>query len=127
MERRLDSEGETMKTTHRSAVLFAALACLGWALVAQSVPALDPAHTGAVAVSGKISPGAGPVAIYDLSYPAKTKLGDSMSVDGSGNFAVSVKPPLIEGHQIVAVDKNGATSAPATVTKQPAGPAGPGN
>ena len=116
-----------MKMPDRPAFLFAAVACLAWALIAQSVPALDPAYTGAVAVSGKVSPGAGPVAIYDLSYPAKTKLGDSTSVDGSGNFAVSVKPPLIDGHQIVAVDKNGATSAPATVTKQPAGPAGQGN
>jgi len=41
---------------------------------------------------GNDHPGGGPVSIYDLSYPAKTKLGTSKSIDAKGNFAASVKP-----------------------------------
>ena len=116
-----------MKKPIRTVCLLAALAGAVALLVAQSLPVLSPAFTGAATVSGKVAPGAGPVTIYDLSYPAKTQLGSSQSVDGSGNFAVSVKPPLIVGHQIVAVDATGSTSVPVVVAKPPAGPAGPGN
>jgi hypothetical protein len=116
-----------MKNFNRPTWLLAALFAAVFALIAQSLPSLGPCYAGAVVLSGKIAPGAGPVAIYDLSYPAQTKLGSSQSVDANGNFAVSVKPPLILGHHIVAVDANGVTSVPTVVTNQPANPAGPGN
>jgi len=117
-----------MKNFKRPTLLLAALFTLVLALFAQSLPSLGACYAGAVALSGKIAPGAGPVAIYDISYPAKTKLGESQSVDAQGNFAVSIKPPLVAGHQIVVVDAKGATSVPTVVTKRPANPAaGPGN
>ena len=59
-------------------------------LFAQATPRLDSPLAGAVVVSGAISPGASLFYIYDISYPAKTKLGESKSIDAQGNFAVSV-------------------------------------
>ena len=94
-------------------------------LYAQSPPVLSQPYAGAVIVSGTVAPGRSPVSIYDNSYPVQTKLGMSQSVDGSGNFAVSIKVPLILGHQIVAVDGSGASSAPMVVAPLPQGPAGP--
>src|SRR5580704_13491358 len=105
------------------------LAVLGFAastgLVAQSAPVLNPCHAGAVVVLGVITPGGGPVSIYDLSYPAKTKLGSSKSIDARGNFAAIVKPPLVAGHHIVAVDSKGASSNMVVVAPRPANPPAP--
>lgn len=81
-------------------------------LYAQAVPLLDPAYAGSVAISGHVNPGGGPVTVYDISYPARTKLGGSASIDKRGNFAVTVKPALILGHRIIAVQgKNSAGQA----------------
>jgi hypothetical protein len=107
------------------------LAVIGFAactvLMAQSAPILNPCNAGAVVVLGSITPGGGPVSIYDLSYPARTKLGTSKSIDARGNFAASVKPPLVVGHQIVAVDAKGASSNMVVVAPRPANPPVPRN
>ncbi len=120
-----------METIERSFIISLALAALFLTatpvLVAQSTPVLNQGYADAVTVSGTVAPGQGPVMIYDLSYPAQTRLGESQSVDEHGNFAVTVKPPLILNHQIVAVDGNGATSPAMTVAAPPKSPAGPGN
>jgi hypothetical protein len=114
-----------MKNPLCIAYLFGGLA--GAVAMAQTLPTLAPANAGAATVSGRVAAGAAPVSIYDLSYPTKTMLGSGGSVDGNGNFAVSVKPVLIAGHQIVVVDGHGNTSLPVTVSAPTAGPKGPGN
>lgn len=86
-------------------------------------PSLQPAHQGAVVVSGKGAVGSGPIAIYDVTFEAPTKLGAASSMDHAGNFAVSVDPPLRLGHRIVAVDRTGARSPPVAVQAN-VGPAG---
>jgi len=106
------------------ALLIAAFGLI-FALLAQNPPALAPAYSGSVMVSGKVAPGAGPVSIFDLSYPAKTKLGDTHSVDANGNFAAVVKPALVAGHKIIAVDTHGTASAPVVVVNRPTSPARP--
>lgn len=95
-------------------------------LVAQSTAIVHQGYAGAAIVAGKVAPGRQQVTIYDLSYPARTKLGVSESVDKQGNFAVTVKPPLLINHRIIAVDENGATSPAMTVAAPPRSPAGPG-
>jgi hypothetical protein len=94
-------------------------------VIAQSAPVLSPCHAGSVVVLGVITPGGGPVSIYDLSYPARTKLGTSKSIDARGNFAAIVKPPLVAGHHIVAVDSKGASSNMVVVAPRPANPPAP--
>jgi hypothetical protein len=96
-------------------------------LIAQSAPRLNPCNAGAAVVLGIITPGGGSVSIYDLSYPARTKLGTSRSIDARGNFAVPVKPPLVAGHQIVAVDAKGVSSNIVVVAPRPANPPAPRN
>lgn len=91
-------------------------------LSAQSAPKLLPAFSGAVAVTGTVPPGVQVVSIYDLSYPAKTKLGASTSVDRNGNFIAVVKPPLVAGHRIMAVDNLGNKSNVILVGMPPNGP-----
>lgn len=94
-------------------------------LGAQSDPGLDQAYAGAVIVSGKVAPGNNSVSIYDVSNTPRIELGVSESVDKDGNFAVSIKPALISGHKIVAVDAKGAISEEMVVVSRPSGPAGP--
>jgi hypothetical protein len=94
-------------------------------LSAQSAFHLNTAYAGAVGVTGRVAQGTQEVSIYDLSYPVATKLGTSKSIDRSGSFAAIVKPALIKGHQIVAVDRNGAKSNVVVVGALPVGPAGP--
>jgi hypothetical protein len=105
------------------------LAALGLAastgLLAQSPPILNHCQAGAAVVLGMVTPGGGPVSIYDLSYPVRTKLGTTKSIDARGNFAAAVKPPLVAGHQIVAVDSKGATSNIVIVAPRPANPPAP--
>jgi hypothetical protein len=95
-------------------------------LFAQAVPLLDPAYAGSVTVSGHVNPSGGPVIIYDISYPTQTKLGGSGSIDRRGNFAVTVKPALILGHRIVAVQGKGSTGPAMLVTAPPLSPTGHG-
>lgn len=92
-------------------------------LFAQSSPMLKQGYAGAAMVSGKASPGQAQVTIYDISYPSRTALGTSKSIDGKGNFAVAVNPPLIVGHSIVVVDQTGTTSPAMVVAARPSSPA----
>jgi hypothetical protein len=96
-------------------------------LIARAGPVLDQGYAGTVTVSGNGASTNGPVTIYDISYPASVKLGESQSIDAYGNFAVTVEPSLILGHRIVAVDASGARSAAMDVVAPPSGPAGPGD
>ncbi len=66
-------------------------------------------------VSGRAAPGSEPLRIYDVSGATRTLIGDQTTMDSNGNFAVSVSPPLVRGHQIVAVDKHERASATMTV------------
>jgi hypothetical protein len=93
-------------------LLALAVMCTAAALLvfAQGTPQLDQGYAGAAMVSGRASPGQAPVTIYDTSSATRTILGSSQSIDGAGNFAASVNPPLILGHRIVVVDHSGATS-----------------
>ena len=110
----------------RRTVFVAATILLGAvSALAQSGTRLDPAFAGDVGVIGKVAPGQQEVSIYDLSYPVATKLGSSTSIDRDGNFAVIIKPALILGHQIAAIDKNGRKSNIVVVIAHPSGPAGP--
>ena len=88
---------------------------------AQTAPSLKPAFSGAIAVAGAAARGVHEVSIYDLSYLTEKKLGTSSSVDRNGNFVVVVKPPLIVGHQIVAVDSFGSKSNVMVVAAPPKG------
>jgi hypothetical protein len=88
-------------------------------------PTLGTLMEGDQVVSGKASPGSGPITIYDASFPAKTQIGKATAVADDGTFSSSVDPPLVKGHQIIAVDQNGNASAQVTViaASQRPGPA----
>ena len=111
--------------TSRILVVVAVMAIMTPSLWAQSPPHLNPVFSGAVTITGRVGHGVQEVAIYDLSFPVETKLGTSKSIDRYGNFAAMVKPALVKGHQIVAIDENGARSNVVIVGALPAGPAGP--
>jgi len=91
-------------------------------LFAQDTPVLDQGYAGATMVSGKVSPRQTPLTIYDTSYPSRKALGTSQSIDGRGNFAASINPPLILGHHIVVVDSTGTTSPAMVVAARPSSP-----
>ena len=98
-----------------AAAVFVAIAmvCLAQAPAA---PVLNQGTAGDRTVAGQAAPGSDPIQIYDTSYPTRTPIGQGKtSMDSEGNFAVSVDPPLVLGHKIVAVDKHGRSSAPMTV------------
>jgi len=116
---------DVRKSLVASLVLAALLLSAALVLGAQSAPLLDQGYAGAVIVSGKVAPGNGSVSIYDNSTTPRTELGLSQSIDQDGNFAATVKPALILGHKIVAVDEKGATSAEMVVASRPSSPAGP--
>jgi hypothetical protein len=81
-----------------------------------TAPSLNTLVQGASVVSGSAAAGAAPVDVYDISYPVKTKIGTATATADDGKFYCAVKAPLVLGHQIIAIDKNGNTSAPVTVT-----------
>jgi Bacterial Ig domain len=98
------------------------LAIAAIALAAQTSgpnPTLGKLVEGSQLVSGVASTGSAPIDIYDISFPARTKLGTATAVAGDGSFSSSIKPPLVKDHQIIAVDKNGNTSAAVTVQARP--------
>jgi len=87
-------------------------------LLAQSptAPVLNQGYNGDRTVSGKVAPDSGPLKIYDTSYLTRTSIGNgTTSTDSEGNFAISVKPSLVRGHQIIAVDKYDRSSIPMMV------------
>ncbi len=74
-------------------------------------------------VSGKAAPGSGPIVIYDMSFPVATKIGTAHDIANDGRFFAAVKPPLVNGHQIIAVDQHGNASTPVTVIEADPNPA----
>lgn len=90
---------------------------LAIAALAQSpaAPVLNQCADGDQTVEGRAAPDSGPLRIYDISNTPRTLLGDQTTMDTGGNFAVPVSPPLVRGHQIIAVDKHERASAPVTV------------
>ena len=88
-----------------------------------TAPTLNTLVQGASVVSGKATPGTAPIVIYDISYPVKTKIGTATVTADDGKFYTAVKPSLIQGHQIIAIDGNGNASAPMTVTATNPNPA----
>lgn len=84
-------------------------------LVAQAnAPSLDPAYASDTFVTGTAAVGSGPITVYDISYPAKARLG-SGEVDNNGRFAISIDPPLKQGNSIVVENKAKVAGAPVTV------------
>jgi hypothetical protein len=98
-------------------VVAAVSAGLAIAALAQSpaAPVLNQCTAEDRTVSGRAEPGSGPLRIYDVANGTRTLIGDQTTMDGDGNFAVPVSPPLVRGHQVVAVDKHDRASAPTTV------------
>src|SRR5438552_6200585 len=88
---------------------------------AQTAPAITSAYDKEVAVDGRADSGTGPIAVIDISYDAETRLG-SGDLSSDGTFAVYVNPALIQGHQLVAVDKNGQRSEVFVVAPSRSGP-----
>jgi hypothetical protein len=78
-------------------------------------PVVNALTEGASTVTGQAAPGSAPIAIYDISFPEKTKIGSADTVATDGSFSSSVRPALIKDHQIVAIDKDGNASVPVTV------------
>jgi len=94
--------------------------------MAEDLPIIQSAKAGDATVNGQGLPGLVPIVIYDLSYPARTALGSSTSMDKIGNFAVGVTPRLLQGHKLIAVDGKGNTSGVTIVQANTDSPAGPG-
>ena len=108
-----------------AAAAVAAVAAAATFAQAPNAPALNQGFAGDRTVSGRAAPGSGPIKVYDVSTTPRTEVGQGeTSMDSTGNFAVSVDPPLVLGHRIVAVDKQGRSSAPMIVadTGPAAGP-----
>ena len=80
-----------------------------------AAPTLSPLVAGASAVTGTATQGSAPIVIYDISYQEKTRIGAASTIAQDGTFSSPVRPSLIQGHQIVAVDKSGNASVPVTV------------
>ena len=92
-------------------------------LLAQSGgPALNTAYAMETFVTGHAAVDAGPVTVYDISYPARVKLGEGQ-VDRGGNFAVNVDPRLKQGNRLVVEDRVKRVSVAITVQAARPGPA----
>jgi len=78
-------------------------------------PVLDQVFAGSVVVTGLAQPGSGPITILNTSYTVPTPIGNGISMDVDGNFAVTLSPPPIEDDTIVARDAQGRESAVMTV------------
>src|ERR1044071_942336 len=81
----------------------------GFALSQSSKPTLGTLVEGSSTVSGKAAPGKAPVAIFDISSQVRTKIGLAQTLADDGSFSTPVRPSLVKGHQVVAVDSHGNT------------------
>jgi hypothetical protein len=110
-----------MKEQHMSqrivfAVAVAACVALTGFARPTSAPSLNQGAANDRVVSGRAAPGSDPLKIYDITHSTRIPISQGQTtMDSEGNFAVSVDPPLVAGHRIVAVDKHGRSSAPITV------------
>jgi hypothetical protein len=85
------------------------LPILSGILVAQSGPTIQSAFAKEMLVTGVATPGSGPITILNVQFPTPLGIGKGV-VDRQGNFAVSVKTVLVQGHALIAVDKAGHKS-----------------
>jgi Big-like domain-containing protein len=88
---------------------------MGFAVAQTTAPVLNAVTEGASTVSGTAAAGSAPISIYDISYQEKTRIGMAGAIASDGTFSSPVRPTLIKGHQIVAIDKDGNVSAAVTV------------
>ncbi len=88
---------------------------------AQTVPLVTSAYETEFTVDGTADAAAGPIIIVDLSYEVETRIGTG-DVARDGKFAAVVKPALIKGNRLVAVDKNGRRSHVFSVAPARPGP-----
>lgn len=88
---------------------------IGLAVAQTTAPVLNAVTEGASVVSGTAAAGSAPISIYDVSYQEKTRIGMASAVANDGSFSSPVRPALIKGHQLVAIDKDGNVSATVTV------------
>ncbi|MBI3304703.1 MAG: hypothetical protein HYZ72_21780 [Deltaproteobacteria bacterium] len=97
-------------------VALCVLCVLGGAitLLAQEVT-LNQLFAGDLVVTGKAAPASAPITVFDTSFEVPTALGSGTAIDAEGNFAVSVDPPLVEGHTITAKDAQGRASSPVSI------------
>lgn len=93
---------------------------VGLAVAQTTAPVLNAVTEGASVVSGTAATGSTPISIYDISYQEKTRIGMAGTIASDGSFSSPVRPALIKGHQIVAIDKDGNVSVAVTVA--PANP-----
>src|ERR1044071_5333261 len=91
---------------------------IGFTLARESAPTLTNLVEWSSVVTGKAEPGSAPITIYDISFPVKTKIGMANTTTDDGSFSSPVRPPLVKGHQIVAIDNDGNASAPVTVVAE---------
>ena len=105
------------------AIILLLITCLltSWSILAQTPPAIVSGYGHEINVDGTADPKSGPIAILDISYPAQTQIGSGI-VKGDGHFAVIVRPPLVAGHSLVAVDSQGRRSAAFVVAPPRSGP-----
>jgi hypothetical protein len=80
---------------------------------------LDALHAGTTVVTGHGDGGMGVITIYDTSYEMPAPIGSGEFIDASGFFAVSIHPPLEEGHSIQAESEFGDVSLELTVAPTP--------
>ena len=88
---------------------------IGLAVAQTTAPVLNAVTEGTSVVSGTAAAGSTPISIYDISYQEKTRIGMASAIASDGSFSSTVRPALIKGHQIVAIDKDGNVSTAVTV------------
>jgi len=103
----------------RVLVTAALVASTAIALAQSLAPTLESLIEGSTVVAGKAAQGAAPIEIYDVSFEVKTRIGLVAALNDSGAFATPVRPPLVKGHTIVAIDRNGNVSLPVIVGPLP--------
>jgi hypothetical protein len=127
MDRRLGLESVWRERDMLRQLLTLAVVTIGIglsvAMGSSLTPILGTLVQGASIVPGTAAPGSGPIVIYDMSFPVATKIGTTSGMANDGRFVVAVKPPLVQGHQIIAVDHNGNASTPVTVLEANPNPA----
>jgi hypothetical protein len=96
-------------------LLIALALSVSYVAAQSSAPTLGMLVEGAGVVAGTAAPGTAPISIYDLSFQEKTKIGQANTLAADGTFSAPVRPPLVKGHRIVAVDRDGNSGVPGTV------------
>lgn len=102
-------------------ILMTTLLFVSNVLAQSSNISLDTAYAFDTFVIGSSSQIKGRIIVYDISYPARTKLGEGI-VDKNQRFAFSIHPPLQQGHKLVAEDETQTISSEITIQPPRKGP-----